>query len=296
VMSNEEHTNVEIPDDTTAARPTIDNSETKTKTANENDKKEDGVVLLERAAPVAILTLSRPAALNALTWSMYQQIEEHLETLANDDAIRAIILRGDGGKAFAAGTDIQQFVGFTGEMGVDYEKKMEAIIERLYTYPKPTIAVVQGYAVGAGIILPAVCDLRYATPASRFGVPIGRTLGNCLSLKNYQHLVNGFGAMHAKEMLFTGRLLSAADALQCGFLTGILDEAQIMQHAQDIAQQISMIAPLTIWGAKEAHRRMAEAAQAIPFDDVIDRVYGSADFAEGVQAYLDKRKPTWQGK
>ncbi len=295
-MSNEEHTNVEIPDDTTAARPTIDSSETEPKAANEDDKKEDGVVLLERAEPVAILTLSRPAALNALTWSMYQQIEEHLETLANDDAIRAVILRGDGGKAFAAGTDIQQFVGFTGEMGVEYEKKMEAIIERLYTYPKPTIAVVQGYAVGAGIILPAVCDLRYATPASRFGVPIGRTLGNCLSLKNYQHLVNGFGAMHTKEMLFTGRLLSAADALQCGFLTGILDEAQIMQHAQDIAQQISLIAPLTIWGAKEAHRRLTEAAQAIPFDDVIDHVYGSADFAEGVQAYLDKRKPTWQGK
>ncbi len=293
-MSNEEHTSTEMPDKHTVVRSIVDDGEAKTVAASNTG--EEGVVLLERAEPVAILTLSRPAALNALTWSMYQQMEEHLEALASDNANRAIILRGDGGKAFAAGTAIQQFVGFTGEMGVEYEKKMEAIIERLYTYPKPTIAVVQGYAVGAGIILPAVCDLRYATPSSRFGVPIGRTLGNCLSLKNYQHLVNGFGAMHTKEMLFTGRLLSATDALQCGFLTGILDEAQIMQHAQDIAQQVSMIAPLTIWAAKEAHRRLAENAQTTPFDDVITQVYGSADFAEGVQAYLDKRKPTWQGK
>lgn len=254
-----------------------------------------GAVLLEQNGPIAILTLSRPAALNALTWTMYQQMEKHLEKLEADDTVRAIIIRGEG-KAFAAGTDIQQFQGFTGEDGITYEHTMEAIVECLYTITKPTIAAIHGYAVGAGIVIATVCDLRYATPAARFGVPIARTLGNCITHKNYQHLVNAFGAMRTKEMLFTGRLLTAADAAQCGFLTAIVDEEQLMTRVTEAAQQISSLAPLTIWATKEAQRRLNAAAEAIDFDDVVARIYGSADFAEGVRAYLEKRKPNWQGR
>jgi len=254
-----------------------------------------GAVLLEQNGPIATLTLSRPAALNALTWTMYQQMEKHLERLEADDTVRAIIIRGEG-KAFAAGTDIQQFQGFTGEDGIAYEHTMEAIVERLYTCIKPTIAAVHGYAVGAGIVIAAACDLRYATPAARFGVPIARTLGNCITHKNYQHLVDAFGAMRTKEMLFTGRLLTAADAAQCGFLTAIVEEEQLMTQVTEVAQQISSLAPLTIWATKEAQKRLNAAAEAIDFDDVVARIYGSADFAEGVQAYLEKRKPNWQGQ
>jgi enoyl-CoA hydratase/carnithine racemase len=257
------------------------------------NNREEGTVLLEQRGPVAVLTLSRPAALNALTWSMYQELERHLEFLAGETAVRAVILRGDG-KAFAAGTDIQQFRGFTGADGVAYEHKMEAVVERLFLLPKPVIAAVHGYAVGAGLVLAVASDLRYATPSARFGAPIARTLGNCLSLKNYQHLAQAFGAMRAKEMLFTARLLSAADALQCGFLTAIVEEERIFTHALEVAQQISTLAPLTIWATKEAHRRLS-AVDTVPFDDVVTRVYGSADFAEGVQAYIEKRKPVWSG-
>ncbi|MEO8971220.1 MAG: enoyl-CoA hydratase [Ktedonobacteraceae bacterium] len=262
---------------------------------NSVNRKDEGEVLLEQAGPVATLTLSRPAALNALTWAMYQQMEEHLERLAADDTIRAVIIRGEG-KAFAAGTDIQQFVGFTAEDGIAYEHKMEAIVERLYAFSKPTIAAIHGPAVGAGIVIASVCDLRYATPASRFGVPIARTLGNCITLKNYRHMVDAFGAMRTKEMLFTGRLLTAADALQNGFLTAIVEEERLISHVNEIAQQISSLAPLTIWAAKEGQRRWNAADKEIDFDDVIATVYGSADFAEGVRAYLEKRKPTWQGQ
>ena len=285
VQSDDDHTQVK---QATVAQETAPEQE--------SAKEEDGAVLLEQDGPVAILTLSRPAQLNALSWSMYRQLAQHLEQLAEEHAVRVVVLRGDGGRAFAAGTDIQQFTSFTGEDAVPYESKMEAIIERLYNFPKPTIAAVQGYAVGAGIMLATVCDLRYATPTSRFGVPIGRTLGNCLSLKNYQHLVDAFGAMRAKEMLFTGRLLSANDALQCGYLTAIIDDAQLLTHVKEIANQIALMAPLTIWATKEAHRRISEAVQNIPFDDVVTRVYGSEDFAEGVRAYLEKRKPSWKGK
>jgi enoyl-CoA hydratase/carnithine racemase len=256
---------------------------------------DEGAVLLEQKGPIATITLSRPAALNALTWTMYQQMETHLEHLATDDTTRAIIIRGEG-KAFAAGTDIQQFRGFSGEDGIAYERKMTAIVERLYTISKPTIAAIHGYAVGAGIVVASVCDLRYATPTSRFGVPIARTLGNCITLKNYRHLVDSFGSMSTKEMLFTGRLLTAPEALQSGFLTAIVDEERLITHVIEIAQQISSLAPLTIWASKEAQRRLNAATEAIDFDDVVARIYSSSDFAEGVQAYLEKRKPNWRGQ
>jgi enoyl-CoA hydratase/carnithine racemase len=142
----------------------------------------------------------------------------------------------------------------------------------------------------------SVCDLRYATPASRFGVPVARTLGNCITLKNYRHLVDAFGAMKTKEMLFTAHLLTATDALQCGFLTAIVDEKQLIAHVTGVAQQISSLAPLTIWATKEAQRRLNAAEETIDFDDVIARVYTSSDFAEGVQAYLEKRKANWRGQ
>jgi enoyl-CoA hydratase/carnithine racemase len=257
------------------------------------ENREEGTVLLEQKGPIAVLTLSRPAALNALTWAMYQELETHLEFLANETTIRVVILRGDG-NAFAAGTNIQQFRGFTGADGVAYEHKMEAIIERLYTLPKPVIVAVRGYAVGAGLVLSVASDLRYAAPSARFGAPIARTLGNCLSLKNYQHLAQAFGTMRAKEMLFTARLLSATDALQCGFLTAIVEEENLFPHVLEVAQQISSLAPLTIWATKEAHRCL-NAVDTVPYDDVLTRVYASHDFAEGVQAYLEKRKPVWSG-
>ena len=256
---------------------------------------EEGAVLLEQNGPIAMITLSRPAALNAMTWTMYQQLEAHLVSLADGDTTRAIIIHGEG-KAFAAGTDIQQFQGFSGEDGVAYEHKMEAIVERLYTISKPTIAAIHGYAVGAGLVLASACDLRYATPTSRFGVPIARTLGNCITLKNYKHLVDSFGSMRTKEMLFTGRLLTATDAVHCGFLTAITDEERLITHVTGVAQQISSLAPLTIWSVKEAQARLNAAEKAIDYDDVLARIYGSSDFAEGVQAYLEKRKPDWRGQ
>ncbi len=261
---------------------------------------EEGAILLERTGPVAVITLSRPTALNALTWAMYEQLDTYLSQLATDDTIRAIVMRGDGPRAFAAGTDIQQFQAFSAADGVAYEHRMDAFTDRLYSIPKPLIAAVHGVAAGAGIMIVTACDLRYATPAARFGAPMAHTLGNCLNLKNYQRLVEAFGLMRTKELLFTARLFSADEALQCGFLTAIIDEAQFFSRVLEIAQQIASNAPLTIWATKEALKRLRTADDAklpnIPFDDVLARVYGSRDFAEGVQAHVEKRRPIWRGQ
>jgi enoyl-CoA hydratase/carnithine racemase len=261
---------------------------------------EDGTVLLERTGHVALLTLSRPAAHNAMTWTMYDQLATCLDQLVADELVRVIVIRGAGQRAFAAGTDIAQFQGFSGAEGIAYEERVDRLIERLVSVPKPLIAAIAGYAVGGGLIIATACDLRYATPTARLGVPIARTLGNCLSLQNCQRLVEAFGAMRARELLFTGRLLTAAEALEAGFLTAIFDEDRFFTRVLEIAQQIGANAPLTIWAAKEAFRRLraAEAARlaAIPFADVVSRVYSSEDFREGVQAHREKRRPIWRGR
>lgn len=259
-----------------------------------------GVVRLDRIGSVAQITLSRPAALNAITWTMYEQLEGHLEQLATDTAVRVVVLRGEGGRAFAAGTDISHFVGFTGQDGVAYERRLDAMVDRVAHLPQPVLAAVEGYAVGGGLLLTAACDLRYATPGAQFGAPMARTLGNCLSLRNYQVLIAALGAMRTKELLFTGRLLSAAEALSAGFLTAVLDTPDFSARVLDIAHGIAEQAPLTQWATKEAFRRLdaAQAArlEAVPFDDVVARVYGSADFREGIQAHLQKRRAVWHGE
>jgi enoyl-CoA hydratase/carnithine racemase len=242
-------------------------------------------VTVKRQGAVAQLTLSRPGAHNAITWAMYEQLERHLGDLAGDDTVRAVVVRGDG-RHFAAGTDIGQFRGFSGADGVRYEERIDSIMSRLVDMPKPTIAAVQGYAVGAGLIISTCCDLRYATPAATFGAPMARTLGNWL------------GVMRSKELMFTARLLPAQEALQAGFLTAVLEEETFFTEVMEIARAVAQHAPLTILATKEAYRRLREESEARlgSFDDVVERVYGSEDFAEGSRSYLEKRPPTWQGR
>lgn len=269
-------------------------------TNDTEEKRDAGEVRLERDGAVALVTLARPHALNALTWAMYEQLDAHVAALASDTSVRVVLIRGEDGRAFASGTDISQFAGFTGEDGVAYEKRMDAAMERVASLPMPVIAAIQGYAVGGGLLLAAACDLRYAAPNAKIGAPMSRTLGNCLSMANTRRLVAAVGAMRVKEMLFTGQLLSADEALRAGFLTAVLDGEDFEGQVLGIAREIAERAPLTLWAMKEALRRL-DAAEAVgegdpAFDDVVARVYGSADFREGVRAHVEKRRPVWRGE
>src|SRR6476661_9314681 len=132
---------------------------------------------------VASILIDRPAARNAMTWSMYEELGAICQRISDDPGVRVATLRGAGGEAFVAGTDIEQFLSFGGgEDGIDYEKKIDAMIEAIERLPMPTLAIVEGWAIGGGLAISAACDFRVATPNASCGVPIARTLGNCLSM------------------------------------------------------------------------------------------------------------------
>ena len=253
--------------------------------------------LVTRDGPVVTLTFNRPEARNAMTWGMYDRLDQVCEEVDGDDSVRVLVLRGAGGKAFVAGTDISQFKVFDrAEDGIAYERDGDRRMARLEAVRKPVIAQIQGVAVGGGFGIATCCDLRIATPDARFGAPIARTLGNCLSMSAYARFVDVFGPSRVKELLFTARLLTAEEAHGAGYVHEIVPPERIEARVTALAHQIAEHAPITLWVTKESIRRLG-ASRTLPEDeDLIATTYMSADFREGVRAFLDKRKPRWTGR
>jgi len=254
--------------------------------------------IFESAGPIATLTFNRPEARNAMTWAMYEALVDACERVDRDDAIRVLVLRGAGGKAFVAGTHISQFRSFRDrEDGIKYEERLDHVLDRLERVTKPTIAQVQGVAAGGGCAIALVCDLRVATPASTFGIPIARTLGNCLSGATYSRLVDALGPSRAKDLLFTGRLVSATEAHALGLVNRLAEDEALEGTVRELATEIASNAPLTIRATKELIRRIAVKRRLAAGDDadMVELCYTSADFREGVTAFLEKRKPRWSG-
>ena len=254
-------------------------------------------VVVTRDGPVLTLMFNRPQARNAMTWNMYERLYQTCEEVDADDTIRVMMLRGAGGKAFVAGTDISQFKKFeSAEDGLAYERSGEQRGGRLTMVKKPVIAMVQGYAVGGGFAMTAVSDIRIATPDARFGIPIARTLGNCLSMGNYSRLVDMLGPSRTKYMLMTASLISAEEMKTAGFVHEIVEPDRIEARTYELAEQIATYAPITLYVTKEALRRIAEQRVGTGGDDLVELTYGSHDFHEGVSAFLEKRKPNWTGR
>jgi len=253
-----------------------------------------GRVRLAIEGPVARLTFDRPAARNAMTWRMYEELVDACAAIEANHAVRVAVLRGAGGRAFVAGTDIEQFRAFTsGEDAVAYERKIERYISGLESLPVPTVAVVEGWAVGGGMAIANACDLRLATPGARFGVPVARTLGNCLSASNLRRLTGTLGVAMVKRMLLAAET-PAAEEMPAGYVTVVAaDELDI--RVAELCERLAGLAPLTIRATKEALNRLARDPVA-EGSDLIRLVYGSADFREGIEAFLAKRKPQWRGK
>jgi enoyl-CoA hydratase/carnithine racemase len=257
---------------------------------------DEGVVRYRREGRIAYITFDRPAARNAMTWAMYEQLAEICRKLPDDREVRVAVLRGAGGRAFVAGTDIAQFRQFrSGEDGIEYERRIAAYLAPLENLPIPTLAVIEGWAIGGGLAIAAVCDLRIATPGSRFGVPIARTLGNCLSIANCALLVASFGLARTKKMLLLAENLTAEEALTAGFIAEIVAPEALEARIGELAGRLACNAPVTMRVTKESIRRLLHAGLP-PDEDLIRACYGSRDFGIGVESFLAKREPQWTGE
>ena len=254
-------------------------------------------ILYEVNDGVGRITFNRPEARNALTFRMHERIAEICKNASTDSSIKVLVFTGADETAFAAGTDISEFRKFSSPKdALDYEVRINGLLDGLERLPIPTIAAVAGACTGGGAMVAACCDLRIGAANVRFGVPVSRTLGNCLSMANYTRLVALLGIARAKEIIFTGRLVEAAEAHGLGLLSEILpDYAALQARANELARTIATRAPLTLRATKEAMRRIREKMAPEEDDDIILSCYMSRDFQEGMDAFLNKRAPKWTG-
>ena len=238
------------------------------------------------------VTFNRPLARNALTFAMYERLAE---IASSPGDVRALIITGTGDKAFAAGTDINQFRLFAGANdALAYESRIDRVLGTIETCAIPTIAAIAGACTGGGVAIAAACDIRIASANARFGFPIARTLANCLSMSNLARMSALVGPARVSEMIFTARLFSAAEAMSVGLVTEVLpDQPSLEARSFDLATLVGGHAPLTMRATKEALRRMRENLP--PDEDLIRLCYTSHDFREGMDAFLTKRAPNWSG-
>lgn len=238
------------------------------------------------------VVFNRPERRNAFTAAMYAELHELWGELAADSSVRVVVLRGTGGKAFAAGNEISDFLA---QDAVSYEASIRAMFDRLFALPQVTVAAIDGVAVGGGLAVATYCDLRIATPTSRFGYPIARTLGNALSTPVLYRCAEVFGESLTKEMLLTSRLVTADRAYAAGAVMSVVEDLDAEVDA--VVEGLLQASPVTLRVTKDQLRRRAEVVEAEPAGeaDLLREVYGGPDFAEGVRAFLAKEKPAFGG-
>lgn len=256
-----------------------------------------GDLLYEIHDGIGRITFNRPQAHNAFTFRMYEQLGEICQQAGNDSSVKVLLLTGAGEKAFAAGTDISEFKAFsTAEDALDYESRIEGVLSALENSRVPAIAAIAGVCTGGGFTIAGCCDLRIGAANARFGVPIGRTLGNCLSMSNYARLVALLGPSRVKDIIFTARLIDAEEAHKIGLLGEVLpDYDSLQRRANELARTVASQAPLTLRATKEALRRIKKKMNPAEDRDLILMCYMSRDFREGMDAFLNKRPPKWTG-
>jgi enoyl-CoA hydratase/carnithine racemase len=250
-------------------------------------------LVVDFSGPVATATVDRPAARNAMTMPMYDALADFCARVDDSPEVRVAVLRGAGGKAFVAGTDINHFRDFrdAGD-GVAYERRVEAVLDRLERVRVPTVAVIDGYATGGGLSIAASCDLRICTPNAKFGLPIARTLGNCVSMATYARLAHLIGAARTLHLIYTAGFVDAGEAHRIGLASEVV--ADLDTRLDALCAQLAGHAPLTMLAAKKALRRLRNH-DLPPDEDLISLCYGSDDFREGVDAFLARRPPRWRG-
>jgi len=260
--------------------------------------REDDLLFTVGDDGIGRVTFNRPQARNAFTFEMYERLAEICELANRDQTIKVLLLRGAGDKAFAAGTDINQFRAFkTPQDALDYENRIDRVLGILETCRVPTIAAINGACTGGGAGIAASCDLRIGTRSTRMGFPIARTLGNCLSMSNVSRITALIGPARVKDLIFTARLVEAGEAAAVGLLNEVVEDlAALDKRADEIARLVAGNAPLTLSATKQAVARLQKRLTREEGEDLILMCYTSQDFREGLDAFLTKRAPQWRGQ
>ncbi len=255
-------------------------------------------LLFEVNSGIGRVTFNRPQARNAFTFEMYERLAQICETANGDRSIKVLVFQGAGDKAFASGTDINQFRAFkTPEHALEYESRIDRVLTTLEKCRAPTIAAINGACTGGGAGIAACCDLRIGTKTTKMGFPIARTLGNCLSMSNISRLAALIGPARVKDLIFTARLIGAEEAASVGLLTEVVEDlAGLRARADELATMIAGHAPLTLAATKQALARLQRRLSREEGEDLILMCYMSRDFREGLDAFLNKRKPQWTGE
>ena len=248
---------------------------------------------LEISGQIARITFNNPAARNAMTWPMYEELKDICDSIAKNPEIRVAIFRGAGDKAFVSGSDIQQFVDLQEDEA--YETAVDVIFHSLQQLPIPTIALIEGLAVGSGLLIATACDFRISTPEARFGIPVARTLGNCLSPSNLAWISAHLGIPMVKKMLLTSELIKAPELLITGYLYQTIEASGITEAADALAEKLAALAPITQKASKLTLARILQS-NLPDCTDLMRETYNSKDFKEGVNAFLEGRPPKWTGK
>jgi enoyl-CoA hydratase/carnithine racemase len=248
---------------------------------------------------VAVLTLNRPDARNALSIELCDAISQAIDELEDDSDVRAIVFRGEG-KVFCSGAD---FSAIAGQGALEFLPAFERMLERVARVKHPTIAAIHGAALGGGLQLATVCDFRIAGSDTKLGIPSSR-IGIVVNFENVQRLVHLAGSAVAKEVLMTGRTFTADSLVGQRLVTTTIDPRRVLDEAMTLASELAALAPLSVQGAKRSIQqvldhlsgaRITDAAGVDHIDELVRKAYESWDLAEGLRAMAEKREPGFRG-
>jgi len=256
-------------------------------------------MLSRKEGKVGYLTFNNPERHNAVSLEMWEAASSFLEDFKKDNNIRVVVVTGAGGKAFISGADISKFEKERStQEGVDrYNAAVDHANNAFYTFPKPTIAMIRGYCIGGGVGLALCCDMRICTDGSKFAVPAAK-LGLGYRYDGLKKLVDLVGPSFAKEIFFTARQFTAAEAQVMGLVNRVLPDAELESYVKDYAETIAANAPLTVDSVKyivgqavadESKRNLKKC------DELVQTCFASNDYKEGRKAFMEKRKPAFTG-
>ena len=235
---------------------------------------------------IAQILIQRPERHNAMTQAMYERLLQLLDECNANAEVQTMVFRGAGGRSFISGTDIQHFAQFSqGSEGVQYEAFVETVIDAIERVRVPTLAAIDGWAVGGGLAIATACDFRVCSHDARFGAPIAKTLSNTLSSRNIARLMAAFGAPRVKRMLVLAEYLDVQEATACGFVYSACASEDLEASALALALKLAGLSRVTQHAVKESMRRIV-VEQSLADQDLIEAVYGSAAFKAGVASFL----------